>query len=586
MPARRRLLSFASVSLLLIVGAAYGCSGADDTDEAVDVDESANTVAKDRATATEMLALLGGPNGKCTGCHAPTASQIRVWGNAMKAVDTACFVPTSMTAAQRIACLKDGTTFESEKLGLYTAGARLTQFKALFDAAYPASQRTARFNEFKNAVAMPRNSNVLTAAQFAKLKTWVLRGMPQLDQAAQGDAGVDSGADTGTGADAGNGCTPTITNELKAHINQMKLTGWGARLADQATPMYGCGTATNALGCLTSLNDVAPQIGATGVVQKIRRLRAEGSTSSFWVRSSADGRFVAFGGSWIADLTKPETAPTMPVNAAYDPYFLPSNDGFAYAGAPNGGITLCKQSLITDAAAQPGSSIDMSGPKCTNVASSVYESIGTSLDGVRYFLTYGSHVNDDTGSGSSQSSADFGVGASTTFVPMKNNGTAYLAEASTSLTLDHEGDLMLSPSTLLAATRFAVSATSRHGYRVRLVKAVRNGATTTVTAPLGGEYCVPGGKPALSFNERFLAVHQYVDTTQPDQAGLAPGSSNIVVVDLLTGLVRRITKMPAGQYATYPHFRADGWLYFIVRDTNAGNESLLASDVALRMATP
>ena len=28
--------------------------------------------------------------------------------------------------------------------------------------------------------------------------------------------------------------------------------------------------------------------------------------------------------------------------------------------------------------------------------------------------------------------------------------------------------------------------------------------------------------------------------------------------------------MNPGQYALYPHFRSDGWLYFLVRDINAG----------------
>ena len=36
-----------------------------------------------------------------------------------------------------------------------------------------------------------------------------------------------------------------------------------------------------------------------------------------------------------------------------------------------------------------------------------------------------------------------------------------------------------------------------------------------------------------------------------------------------------------GQYALYPHFRADNWIYMQVRDTNAAHEYTTASDAAL-----
>ena len=41
--------------------------------------------------------------------------------------------------------------------------------------------------------------------------------------------------------------------------------------------------------------------------------------------------------------------------------------------------------------------------------------------------------------------------------------------------------------------------------------------------------------------------------------------------------------MGPGQYALYPHFRSDGWLYFLVRDVNTGVEHLVASDLALKL---
>jgi hypothetical protein len=39
--------------------------------------------------------------------------------------------------------------------------------------------------------------------------------------------------------------------------------------------------------------------------------------------------------------------------------------------------------------------------------------------------------------------------------------------------------------------------------------------------------------------------------------------------------------MRPGQYALFPHFRSDGWIYAAVRDPAAGHEYMVASDAAL-----
>ena len=49
-------------------------------------------------------------------------------------------------------------------------------------------------------------------------------------------------------------------------------------------------------------------------------------------------------------------------------------------------------------------------------------------------------------------------------------------------------------------------------------------------SPLGN-FCLPGNKANFSFDERFIATHQYVDHTEPDQTALPEGSSNIVLAD-------------------------------------------------------
>ena len=60
--------------------------------------------------------------------------------------------------------------------------------------------------------------------------------------------------------------------------------------------------------------------------------------------------------------------------------------------------------------------------------------------------------------------------------------------------------------------------------------------------------------------------------------------ANLYLIDLLTGARVRITHMAPGQYALYPHFRSDGWIYFLVMDNESGREYVGASDAALRVA--
>ena len=578
----RRIGTFALVlaslgaSSALFAGVGCGPVGSDDEGSS----EHANT-ASDLAEAREILALLNGPDGKCKSCHSAAPADIRKWGNAMNAVEDTCFKPEGLTPQQRIDCMRNDpgdpfSFFNAGKLGLYSAGTEEAAIVDLFKAAYGETWEQEH-TTFHVQARMPRNNNPLTSAEFAKVKAWVLRGMPQLDQAAS--SGADAGTDAGVAA-----CTPQLTDELKAHIARMKNEGWGARHADLGTPMFGCGESTNPLECLGDHPSLNEQIGTPGVAQNVRLLRDVPFRTHWWVRGSADGRFVGFGlnnAARVIDLSKPASAPWISVKANYDPWFLPSNDGFAFAGAHgDDAIHMCRQSLLDDVAESSSPTISLNESKCTKLVRDVYMSIGTSLDGSRYFMTWGAHTNDDGGHQATRAlPANYGPNAKTNFVPMVNDGAAYRAERGTVVTLPYEGDLMLSPSTELAVTRYP------GGYRVRFVKARVEGGATTVEAPFAGELCVPsGGKGSFSFDERFFVTHQYVDVRNPDHAGLPDRSSNIVIVDMLTGQTVRVTTMKAREFALFPHFRADGWLMFHVRDMNTRKEYFAASDVALRIA--
>ena len=332
-----------------------------------------------------------------------------------------------------------------------------------------------------------------------------------------------------------------------------------------------------------------------GVAQTMRELRSLPRTS-YWVRSSADGRFVGYGqftAAAIIDLAAPATAAPIAVDARYDPSFFPNNDGVSFAGTGTqnediGPIRVCKQSVLTNAATMQSPKLTLKETGCSEIVNTVYQSIGAALDGAAFWMSSGTHVNDDGGNQTQAPMEGFETDSKTFLTPMVSDGVSYLPKEVVELSTPLEGDQMLSPSSKLLVTRFG-SKLGHRGYKIR-------GVTTTSTTTNGvtkigattedlGTICGSGGKAMVSFNERFIVTHEYVDPAEA--TGLPEKSSNIVLWDLKNGEVVRLTNMKANQYALYPHFRADGWLYFLVRDLNSadaggGKETLVATDVGLK----
>ena len=114
-----------------------------------------------------------------------------------------------------------------------------------------------------------------------------------------------------------------------------------------------------------------------------------------------------------------------------------------------------------------------------------------------------------------------------------------------------------------------------------------------MSTPEIARYCIKGAKPAISFDEKFFVIHHYVGAADYAELGfssandptfqqmITKGTSNLYLVNIVTGAKQRITNMKPGQYALYPHWRSDGWIYFLVRDKNTNKEYAAASDAAL-----
>jgi hypothetical protein len=180
--------------------------------------------------------------------------------------------------------------------------------------------------------------------------------------------------------------------------------------------------------------------------------------------------------------------------------------------------------------------------------------------------------------------------------PMTFDGAHYQSQPGISVATPFAGDTVLSPSTQLAISRFGGPDGGHLGYVVH--KLTQNGAS--ITTQEVGRYCGVGGKPAISFDERYAVLHKYVEDDDVSAqelgfasaaaAGFAPyktkGAANLFVVDLTTGVRTRLTSMAPGQYALYPHFRSDGWVYFLVKDDNTGKEYASATDGVLALTSP
>jgi hypothetical protein len=178
-------------------------------------------------------------------------------------------------------------------------------------------------------------------------------------------------------------------------------------------------------------------------------------------------------------------------------------------------------------------------------------------------------------------------------MPFVYSGTTFTARPWTTVALPYEGDIVLSPAGGMIVSRVNGSGTQA-GYRLRQVDASWNGSSYDITTPLVATYCVKGAKPAISFDERWMVVHHYItdaDATElgftgPSDPGWAPyhaqGSADIYLIDLLTGTETRVTRMGPGQFALYPHFRSDGWIYFVTKGPEG--EHIIASDAALFLA--
>jgi|JI10StandDraft_1071094.scaffolds.fasta_scaffold02191_3 hypothetical protein len=522
-----------------------------------------------------------GTSKACDQCHALTRDTLTRWLTETRAGD-AClttFAPGSATEARTILdCFRTtvGEPYDPRRLGIYATGAGLAWFTAVFELGYGAASTEQA--AWITRVQMPRGPQpLLTQDDFDVVAEWFARGLPELDSVVNDVPPPD-------------GCTQDIQPAVATHVTAMQTAGWRALNHDDGLLMFGCAGAPNTLGCLATFPASTAYAwssgwGAAAPTSTLRILKQYDHRSSFWTRSSADGRFVGSGGgaggSTFFDLS---TGREIPASASYDPGFFPDNSGFVMQG---GSRPWCRQSLLTSNPA----SISFTEAECSAVSVvGLYQHLGA-VRGGDYWAVAGQFVSDN---GGGEPGASFGASGHSDLTPMIWSGTAYSARPEVSIATPYEGDTIISPSAKLLLSRTSFNS-AQSGFTLRRVDATFNGSTYDVQVPIIGRYCVQGGKPAFSYDERWIVYHHWVQAgdwawmgypsaTDPAfQALLTQGTANIFLLDITTGVPRRITSMNPGQAALFPHFRSDGWIYFIVKDDATPNhEVIVASDAALR----
>jgi len=197
--------------------------------------------------------------------------------------------------------------------------------------------------------------------------------------------------------------------------------------------------------------------------------------------------------------------------------------------------------------------------------------VATGLNGGDHFIINSQFTSDAGGTSSNRDpKANFNAQSGMKFSPMINVGTHYEQLSASRVDSPFEGDSVLSPSGRLVISRLAGGENGGMlGYVVRKVETVKFEDNYKVSIDeVMGVYCLSGAKANISFDERYFVTHHYEED----------GTANILLVDMMTSEVHQVTNMPSGYKALFPHFRSDGWFYFLVK--TGEKEFVVASNLA------
>jgi len=513
---------------------------------------------------------------RCSECHAMSRFNIREWRDRTQEAVTAGIDltadPDEYTQERAMTLVnfmrKDSdnpdTVFAPFKIGVFSAGAQFPYFRKLFDKAF-GDTGALEYSKFLARVSMPKGSHPpFSAEEFATVVKWFVdENISDLDAVMPEAPRPETCADVAAFAGLGNNGIPGNDAWFTGHLDDMEFEGWHARNVEAGINMYGCDS-TDGTGCFDGFTQPGFESSAIGGHVAVTVAEFDFNTS-YWMRTSADGRFIGNGGgggdtNFNATITDVIAGRDIGVRGSYDPGFFPNNEGFIMQGS---GAGLCGQSVLTNADAI-ADGIDFTETGCSNAEGiNLYQHVAVNLDGGDYFII-NSQFTSDPGSGNEDPRAGFDEGSTMKFSPLVFDGAGWEQKEAITVNSPYEGDSVLSPSGRLVVSRFAGANGEGLGHMVRRVEANPSGGSYDISISQPVRFiCTPGAKSNISFDERFSVTHHYEN-----------GTANLYLTDLLTLETYQITDMPSDTRALFPHFRSDGWIMFLVQGEEGADRAV------------
>ncbi|MBO6934297.1 MAG: hypothetical protein JJ863_04960 [Deltaproteobacteria bacterium] len=542
---------------------------------------------EDEALALEALAILRtletATEATCPGCYEVSRANIRaLWDQTMAAWET-CFADldllTPEAAEAALECFQTEEAYDRDNLGVFATGAHFEWFAFAFRRALGADWEDPHATFVEDVQIPSPPETLLTHAEFDTLTEWFLRGTPFIERQ------LPHLQPRGT-------CETFVDASVALMAEEGETIGWPARNEAAAMLMHDCPTAGDPLACLTSYpeaSDTTPGTTWNVLAGSTTRVLFEVPyDSSYWTKVSPSGRFVAHGGgvstgASIVDLSRDLS---IGVDASFDPGFFPDGSGFMFQG---GGTKICQTTVLTSG---DPTSLTLTEPGCTSPSGiGLYQHVGASLDGDDYWVV-DSVWDGDPGGSNSDPQVSEQADASLNLYRLLNTGSGFEQAGEFFEQVPFEASAVIAPTMRTVVTQIGDGSGTPIGYVLRRIDLTRDGtgAVTDVRLPEVARYCYPGGKAALSLDDRFIVTHHRATDEDArdlgffnsDDPGFAPyrGISNIYLIDLVTGERTRISHVAPGQRALFPSFRSDGWIYYLVR-TGSLPEYIVATDAAI-----
>ncbi len=553
---------------------------------------------------------------RCLGCHDPNMRTIHEWGKTATWRVKYCleYVPESGVAwgaRDKLRCLRgtddEAVAFKASRLGFLAAGAHSKMFKDIFVEVYGAVDGETKHKKFVKEAGMPKGHGApISEEEFDHLYRWAKSDLVYFDRLLAEEIPPQTA------------CVPERSTELDHYLKRRELSNWTLYHQDRGTKFFGCQDGVLTEFCFTEKVDNKDKYPETKTKYFSRRWNSDSSVamrliaklpkaSIYWTRGSPDGRYLGLGlyaaeSVTNSDGTKKEyrgmlldlkesslsgsNSGTFLVDASYDPTFTPDGLGFMFNGLNDGKAGVCPLSVLLT---PEGKTVEFDESGCLISKVYTYQSMGTSLEGEGSYVMTGIYEGDDAGGPYTRSRdavPKWGVRSFIEFIHMPFIGNQYQVSSRLNEWTPFYGDWALSASTELLASRVAGVDAKGNPTQLGFQFFLMNHQNSKLEMRPALKVCEKGSKGTFSMDERYFVYHHYVeesdyqelgfqDRNDPDfQAMLETPTANIYLTDLYTGHTKRLTKMEFGQVAAFPHFRADGWLYFLVRDQATKTEWL------------